>query len=88
MLRTADLFRFKDSHHIRSAMSIAILDDELRTAEDADQSREPNQEPSFLEHLADGGVGRDLSRLDRTSWQHPNAAFRMTRHKHASLRIA
>lgn len=87
-LRTAHLFRFEHSHHIRSAISIAVGNDEFRPSEDADQTREPNQEPGFLEHLADCGVGRNFSRLYCATWQKPNAAFRMTYHEHASLHIA
>ena len=87
-LRTARLFRFKHRHHIRSAISIAVVNDEFRPSEDADQTREPNQEPGFLEHLADCGVGRNFSRLYCATWQKPDAAFRMTYHEHASLHIA
>ena len=88
MLRTAHVFRFKDGHHIRSAISVPIVNDKFGAAEDADQTGEPNQEPGFLEHLTDSGVGRDFSRLYRTTWQEPHAAFRMTHQQHASLRIA
>ena len=87
-LRTAHLFRFKHSHDIRSAISMAVVNDEFRSPEDADQTCEPNQEPSFFEHLADGGIGRNFSRLYCATWQEPNAAFRMTYHEHASLHIA
>jgi len=67
-LRPAHLFRFKHSHHIRSAISIAVVNDEFRPSENADQTCEPNQEPSFLEHLADCRVGRNFSRLYCATW--------------------
>jgi hypothetical protein len=88
MLPTVQMFRLEHRHHIQSAISIPVVDDEFGAAEDTDQTGEPNAEPSFLEHLTDGGVGGDFSRLYRTTWQEPHAAFRMTHQQHASLRIA
>lgn len=73
-LRTAHLFRFEHRHHIRSAISIAVVNDEFRPSEDADQTCEPNQEPGFLEHLAGCGVGRNFSRLYGATWQKPDVA--------------
>jgi hypothetical protein len=49
---------------------------------------EPNQKPSFLEHLANGGVSWNLGRLYCAPWQKPNATFRMTHKQQASLRVA
>jgi hypothetical protein len=36
---------FKDRHHVRGTVPIAVLDDELGPTEDADEAGEPNEQP-------------------------------------------
>src|SRR5687768_946376 len=64
MRRASAVLGFKDSHDIRRAMAIAVVNDEFGTAEDTDEASEPNQQPSFLEHFPDCGIRRGFGWLD------------------------
>jgi hypothetical protein len=79
---------FKDGRHVRSAMPIAVLDDELGAAEDADETSEPNEQARFFEHLTYGGIGWNFGWLYGAAREEPIAALRVTRQEDASIRIA
>jgi hypothetical protein len=49
MRRAVGVPGFKESHYVRRAMTIAVVNDEFGTAEDTYEASEPNQQPSFLE---------------------------------------
>jgi hypothetical protein len=79
---------FEDSHHVRSAISVPVADDELGPAEDADQAGEPNGQPGLLEHLANGGIRRGFERLDGAAREKPDVSLDMTRQQDVSVGIA
>jgi hypothetical protein len=79
---------FKHGHHIRSAVSIAVVNDEIGTGENADEISEANEGASLFEHLTHGGIGWNFDGLYGATREEPNAALRVTRQKDASIRIA
>jgi hypothetical protein len=79
---------FKHGHHIRSTVPIAVVNDELGTGEYADEIGGANEDASFFEHLAHGGIGWNFDWLYGTAREEPNAALRVTRQKDALIRIA
>ena len=88
MQSAATVLGFKDGRHVQSAVSIAVVNDELGTAEDADETGKPNEEARLFEHLTHGRVGRDFSRLYGATRQEPNAALGVTRQQDASIPVA
>jgi hypothetical protein len=79
---------FKDHHHVRGTVPIAVLDDELGATEDADETSEPNEQAGFLEHLTNRSIRRGFGRLDGSAGEEPNPSLRVTCQQDTSISIA
>src|SRR5262245_9836163 len=69
-----DPVTFKDRHHVRHLVSVAVLDMELRAGEHAAEADGLHVQAGLLPDLACDGVLRRLTRIDRTAWGDPHAA--------------